>query len=108
MKKKIDRERAIYNLGVEAQRQLLKSEVMRFRLEEPTFKRLLMTAGRLKKMPSTLVREWVVEKLNQVEEQGTESPESLAISIIADSLAKRGLLKDAQVEKIKLLLNGHS
>lgn len=108
MHKKIDRERAISNLREEAQRQLLKSEVMRFRLEEPTFKRLLLLASKLNKPVGSLVREWVVEKLNQAENQSTNTPESMAISIIATSLAEQGLLKKNQIGKIQQLLNGNS
>jgi predicted DNA-binding protein len=107
MNKKIDRNRAILNLGQEAERRLVKSEVMRFRLEEATFKRFLVLAKKLNKPAGALVREWVTEKLNQVENGHTDTPESVAISIIATSLAERGLLHDDQIGKIHHLLTGN-
>ncbi len=104
MSNKINRERAIANLREEAQRQIIKSEIMRFRLEEETFARLLNFAAKIKKPVGTLVREWVVEKLDQAESKPKESPQTKAINIITTSLAERGLLKANQVGRINKLL----
>ncbi len=104
MNKKIDRERAISNLRKEAQERVIKDEVMKFRLEAETLKHLLVLAKKLKKPAGTLVREWVVEELNQAERGSKQSPEVIAISMIATSLAEHGLLHDDQVGRIHQLL----
>ena len=101
---KIDKERAIANLGAEAHRRVIKSEVMRFRLEEEAFDRLLKYAAKIKKPAGTLVREWVLERLDQAENKSKKSPQIKAISIITDSLAQKGLLKAEQVGRINKLL----
>ncbi|HEY9870606.1 MAG TPA: hypothetical protein V6D08_15680 [Candidatus Obscuribacterales bacterium] len=105
MSKRIIREDAILNLRQEAQRRVIKDEVMKFRLEAATLERLLRLAQQLNKPAGTLVREWVVEKLDQIETGRTEPPEVTAISIIADSLAERGLLRDEQIDRIRQLLS---
>jgi hypothetical protein len=110
MSKKIDREHAIQSLGMEAHRRVIKAEVMKFRLEAETLDRLLKLAAKLKKPAGTLVREWVIEKLEQSEREPKDSPETTAISIIASSLAERGLLRTGDVRRINRLLrqNGQS
>jgi hypothetical protein len=101
---KIEKEKAIADLRHAAQERIIKSEMMRFRLEEPTYRRLLSTAMKLKKRSSTLVREWVVEKLDEIERNGSATPGITAIGILTDSLAEQGLLKNAQVRRIQKLL----
>ena len=93
--KKFNRDRAILNLGIEAHRRVLKAEVMKFRLEAETLDRLLKFAAKCNKPAGTLVREWVIEKLDQEERGNSHSPVVMAISIITSSLAERGLLPDA-------------
>jgi hypothetical protein len=102
--KKIDKQRAILNLRKEAQERLLKSETMKFRLDAETLKRLLVLAKKLNKPAGTLVREWVIEKVSQVENGYKESPETAAINIIVSSLSKRGLLQQNQISHIQELL----
>ena len=104
MSRKVDKSRAISNLRQEAQRRVIKDEVMKFRLESETLERLLTLSQRLNKPAGTLVRDWVIEKLNRIESEPKETPGIAAISIIADSLAKRGLLQDDQVSRIHQLL----
>lgn len=101
---KIDKKKAVAELRHAASERIVKSEIMRFRLEEPTFRRLEETAFKLKKQSSTLVREWVIEKLDEIERNGSATPTITAISIITDSLAEQGLLKDTQVRRIRKLL----
>jgi hypothetical protein len=104
MNKEIDREKAIANLREEAQRRVIKNEIMRFRLEAQTFERLLKFAKKINKPVGTLVREWVVEKLDQAESKNKQSPQIKAISIITTTLAERGVLKADQVVHINKLL----
>lgn len=106
-KKKIDRQKAILNLRKEAESRVIKDEVMRFRLESETLQRLLELSKKLGKPAGTIVREWVTERLNQVKSGHHESPEGIAITIIASSLAEKGILRDEQVSRIQnLLANG--
>ena len=104
MNKKIDRELAIKNLREEAHRRVLKNEVMKFRFESANLDRLLKLAKKLNKPAGTLVREWVIEKLDQVDKKRTESPEVKAISIITASLAECGILQNNQIGHIHKLL----
>lgn len=104
MNKKIDLELAVKNLRKEAHNRVLKNEVMKFRLEENNLDRLLKLAKKLNKPAGALVREWVIEKLDQIEKGRKESPEIKAISIITDSLSKKGLLENSQVNRILRLL----
>jgi hypothetical protein len=105
-KKKIDRQKAILSLRKEAEERVIKDEVMRFRLESETLQKLLELSKKTKKPAGTLVREWVIEKLEQLQGE-QESPEGMAITIIATSLAERGILKADQVSKIQKLLTSH-
>lgn len=95
------------NLRKEAHNRVLKDEVMKFRLESETLERLLTLAAKSNKPVGTLVREWVIEKLDSLEGIQQETPEIKAIGIIANTLAKRGLLPSEQVVRINRLL-GHS
>ena len=104
MSKNIDKEKAIANLRPEAQNRLIKNEIMRFRLESETFERLLKYARKINKPVGTLVREWVVEKLNQLESKPKQSPQIKAINIITTSLAEQGLLETKEVGRINKLL----
>ena len=104
MNKKIDREKAIANLREEAHCQVLKNEVMRFRLEAENLDRLLKFAKKINKPVGTLVREWVIEKLDHAERKPKQSPQIKALSIITTSLAQQGLLKADQVGRINKLL----
>lgn len=104
MSKKIDRQQSIVNLRQEAQRRVLKNEVMKFRLESETLERLLLLAKKLDKPAGTLVREWVVERLDQLEGVCKSTPEFEAISIIANTLAQRGLLSAEKISRINKLL----
>jgi hypothetical protein len=104
MNKKITKQQAISSLRKEAQERVIKGEVMKFRLEEKTLERLLALAKKLNKPAGTLVREWVIEKIDLLEQGHKEAPEITAISIIADGLAERGLLRDQELQTIKRLL----
>ena len=104
MAKKIDRQRAILNLRQEAEKRVIKDEVMKFRLESSVLQRLLRASKQLNKPVGALVREWVVERLTQIENQNYQSPEVTSISIIATTLAEHGLLPDKQVSQIQKLL----
>ena len=104
MSKKIDRDRAISNLRQEAQNRAIKNEVMKFRLESETLERLLILSQKCNKPVGTLVREWVIEKLDQAENQHTNNAEIKAISIIASSLADRGLLHKDEISRIQQIL----
>jgi hypothetical protein len=104
MSKRIDRKQAVLNLRKEAEERVLKDEVMKFRLEAETLERLLLMAKKLNKPAGTLVREWVIEKLDSGENQREELPAIMAISMIANSLAKRGLLPKSQIGRIRQLL----
>lgn len=106
MSKKINKERAILNLRQEAHKRVVKDEVMKFRLEAETLERLLILAKKSNKPVGTLVREWVVEKLDESESRRKETPEITAISIIASSLAEHGLLHNDQIGRINQLLTG--
>lgn len=106
MSKKINKERAILNLRQEAHKRVVKDEVMKFRLEAETLERLLILAKKSNKPAGTLVREWVVEKLDESESRRKETPEITAISIIASSLAEHGLLHNDQIGRINQLLTG--
>lgn len=103
MNKKIDKEKAVANLRQEAHKRVTKDEVMKFRLESETLEQLLLLAQKQKKPAGALVREWVLEKLAQ-EENGHQTPEIKAISIITTSLAEQGLLDDNQLSSIRRLL----
>lgn len=103
MNKKINREVAIAKLRKEAQERIVKNEVMKFRLESETLERLLLLAKKLNKPAGTLVREWVIEKLSDEAGQ-QETPEVMAISIIANSLAEQGLLHNDQICRIRAIL----
>ena len=106
MNKKINKERAILNLRQEAHKRVVKDEVMKFRLEAETLERLLALASKLNRPAGTLVREWVVEKLDEADSGKKWTPEITAISIIASSLAEQGLLHDDQIGRINQLLSG--
>ena len=104
VEKKFDLDRAMLNLGLEAHRRVVKTEVMKFRLEAKNLERLLTVAYQCNKPVGTLVREWVIEKLDEAEHSINPSAEKTAIGIIADSLAERGLLPDAEFAQIQQLL----
>jgi hypothetical protein len=55
MSKKIDKRRAVANLRSEAQKRVVKDEVLRFRLEGKTLERLLKLAKKRDKPVGTLV-----------------------------------------------------
>ncbi len=102
-KTKIDRQKAIRGLREEAEARVVKDEVMRFRLDSDTLKRLLHLAKKLNKPAGSLVREWVIERLEQAELGAEQTPEFLAINIIASSLAAQGILRDEQICEIQQL-----
>ncbi len=104
MQRKIDKAQAILNLRQEAHKRVLKDEVMKFRLEARTLEQLLSLSQKLNKPAGANVREWVIEKLSEQKQERTGSPAVMAISIIATSLAKRGILHDDQIANIQQLL----
>jgi hypothetical protein len=106
MNKKINVEKAIQNLGLEAHKRVLKDEVLKFRLESETLDRLLKLAYKLNTPVGTLVRSWIIERLDEEENGQRETPEIAAISIIALSLAEQGILPDDEMARINKILSG--
>jgi hypothetical protein len=106
MNKKINVEKALQNLGLEAHKRVLKDEVLKFRLESDTLDRLLKLAYKLNTPVGTLVRSWIIERLDDEEKDQRETPEIAAIGIIASSLAEQGILPDDEMARIHKILSG--
>ncbi len=86
--------------------EIVRREVLQFRLEPENIDRLYRIAAKKRKPVGTLIREWMIEKIN-LEAQETNiyqavTPDYLLLNVIRDKL-QSGLEKSLEEIKITLL-----